>query len=598
MRGFVLEPDQSYLRDGQFHLSRYSQPVELYERIEVLKGPSALLYGKSTPGGMLNLVTKRAQNEELNVSIQQEFASFGMSKTGVDLSGGLNESGSIRGRTILSKTAEEGWRRYRNGEHARQERFVGAVMLEADLSEDALVKLNYDTTQDEGALDMGPQHIKDVSSGQYWLVGKRDYIWDMPWSSRDSNVENIGFTLDTYLNDSWSLSSGYNLQRHQRQTTESLFSKVRFVNKGDTNNYYLTGKASSDRFELGTAFLDVKGDFHTGNINHRFLIGSSIVDYFHSKQEYKLKNPIGQINIHGTDIIAKPDELNYRNGAVKQIRRKTYGLYIQDLIEFNDHWHLLAGLRLDREESGEETHHNLLPKLGLMYHPTQNSTLYSTYSESFEPRDPVSQSDDVNYGKRLKAERGESFEIGAKAELLNGSLFVSTALFDIQKNNKVVTDKSGKKPITTQSGQVRHRGFELSVEGKLTSKLSILTSMMYLDGKIVKDPKFTGKRSKDTPKFSASSWLNYDVTDASQLSIGAVYVGERFGDTPNNFLKDAYVKVDLGFSHTFNFSHDQQGILRVNIDNLFNTDYLRGGCNNSAMFGSPRAVKATFQYKF
>ncbi|ABV36425.1 putative putative ferrichrome-iron receptor [Shewanella sediminis HAW-EB3] len=597
MRGFVLEPDQSYLRDGQFHLSRYSQPIELYERIEVLKGPSALLYGKSTPGGMINLVTKRAQQEEFHFNFQQEFGSFGYNKSLLDLGGALNESGSVRARSILSRSSEDGWREYKDGSKATQERFVGALMLEADLSDDTVLSVNYDRTEDEGGIDMGPQHIKNEKSGKYELAGKRDYIWDMPWSLRDSSVENMGFTLNSYLNDDWTISAGFNRQRHQRQTTESLYGKVQGIDLG-VGEYSLRGRDTYEQFDVVTGFFDFKGEFYTGDVHHRMLIGSSVVDYQKSGMQKKMKIA-DRVNINDAITIGKPEELDYRNGtALKQVQRKTYGVYIQDLIEFNDSWHLLAGVRLDREESKEATHNNILPKLAVMYHPTPNTTLYTTYSESFEPKDPVSNTEDTNYGKKLDAERGESFEVGAKGEFLDGSLYVSTAVFDIEKNNKAVTDKSGDNPITTQSGKVRHKGVEFSLEGQLSDNLSVLTSMMYLDGKIISDPIYAGKRSKDTPQFSACTWFNYRVGDKSQLSVGAIYVGERFGDTPNYFKKDAYVKVDMGFSHTIKFANEQQGIISINIDNLFDEDYLRGGCNNSAMFGSPRSVKVSFQYKF
>ncbi|QFU23217.1 TonB-dependent siderophore receptor [Shewanella eurypsychrophilus] len=596
MRGFVLEPDQSYLRDGQFHLSRYAQPIELYDRVEVLKGPSALLYGKSTPGGMINLVTKRAV-DELQFNFQQEFGSFGFNQSVLDVGGGLNGSGSIRSRAILSKSSQDGWRKYKDGSHASQDRFVGALMLEADLSDDTSVSVNYDRTEDEGGIEMGPQHLKNKQTGKYELAGKRDYIWDMPWSNRESTVENIGFTLNSDLDDSWSINMGYNQQQHERKTLESLYGKVQDVDLAK-GTYALRGRNTYEKFDVSTAFFDLKGEFYTGEVHHRVLMGTSLVDYERSGREKKMKIA-ARVDMSDKQVIDRPDELDYRYGdPLTRVQRQTYGVYVQDMIEFNDHWHLLAGVRFDREQTKEATHNNILPKLGLLYHPTESTTLYTTYSESFEPKDPVSNTDDKHYGKSLDAERGQSIEFGAKGEFLDGGLFISTALFSIEKSNKVVTDKRGKQPVTTQSGKVRHQGIELSLEGRLTDSLSILTSMMYLDARITQDPLYAGKRSKDTPKFSTSTWFNYDVTDNSQLSLGAVYVGERFGDTPNEFSKEAYVKVDMGYSHKVNFANDHQAIFRVNIDNLLNADYLRGGCSNSAMFGDGRSIKASVQYKF
>ncbi|CAM3363286.1 TonB-dependent siderophore receptor [Shewanella violacea] len=598
MRGFVLEPDQSYLRDGQFHLSRYSQPIELYDRIEVLKGTGALLYGKSTPAGLINLVTKKADTEEFEFSIQQEFGSFGHAKSTLDISGALNESGTLRARSILSKSSKEGWRKYKDGSKAESDRFVGALMLEADLSDDTSVTFNYDRTDDDSQLDMGALHLKNKDTKKYELVGKRGYIWDMPWSKRESNVENIGFTLNSDLNDDWSINTGINQQTHERTTLESMYGRVQGTDLVK-NEYSLRGRETFEQFDVTTGFFDLKGEFETGSINHRLVIGTNMVDYSRTGKQMTV-DFADKVSWDDRTIIDRPDSLDYRNGKdMLEVKRKSYGVYLQDQIEINDQWHIIAGVRFDREETDASTQNNILPKLGLIYHPTANTSVYATYSESFEPKDPVMNSDDINYGKKLDAERGESYEIGAKGEFLDGALYLSTALFSIEQNNKVITATSSHNPpVTTQAGAVRHRGIEFTAEGQLTDDLSLLTSMMYLDAKVIQDPRFAGKRSKDVPKFSASTWLNYSITDNTQVSAGAVYVGERYGESANEFLKDAYVKVDLGFSHTMSFAKDHDAVVRLTVDNLFDVDYLRGGCTNNANFGDGRAIKASIQYRF
>lgn len=596
MRGFVLEPDQSYLRDGQFHLARYTMPIELYERVEVLKGPSALLYGKSTPGGMINMVTKKAQSD-FNLSASQEFGSFGFMQSTIDVGGALNDDGSIRSRAILSKSSQDGWRKYKDGSFASTDKLVGAIMLEADVGEATTISFNWDKVNDDGSHEMGPQHVKNKETGKFELVGKRDYIWDMPWSHRWSDVENIGFKIDSELNDNWSISTGYNRQIHERQTTESLFGKVQGLN-AQTGEYSLRGRDTYEKFEVDTAFIDFKGDFETGEIHHRLLIGANLVDYDRRGKQAKVKIP-GKVNINDQIIVDRPEDLDYRLGEdLENVQRRTYGFYAQDLIEFSEQWHVLAGVRYDVEETKHGKQSNVLPKFALMYHPCANTTIYGTYSQSFEPKDPVMNSDDVNYGKKLDAELGELYEIGAKAELLEGSLFVSGAVFQISKDNKVVTIKGDHPPITTQDGAAVHKGFELSAEGKVTEDLSILSTYMYLDAQTTKDPKYVGKVSKDTAKHTFSTWANYQLTENSNFHVGAVYVGERFGDTPNEFKKDAYVKVDIGYQHRFDLGDDHEGILRINVDNALNADYLKGGCMNSAMFGDERAVKASFQFNF
>lgn len=614
MRGFVLEPDQSYLRDGQFHLARYTMPIDLYERVEVLKGPSALLYGKSTPGGMINMVTKKAQSD-FNLSGLQEFGAFGFSKTTVDVGGALNEQETVRSRAILSKTHQDGWRKYKDGSHSEQDSIVGAIMLEADFGDHTTISFNWDRVHDEGGHEMGPQHMKNKETGKFERAGERDYIWDMPWSSRWSDVENVGFKIDSELNDEWSITAGYNRQTHTRQTTESLFGKIQGYNAA-TGEYRIGGittvttpgggtarqvgpRDTYEKFEVDTSFIDFKGDLEIGSVHHRILIGANLVDYNRSGKQMFM--PLGDeitVNINDKNIFERPEGLDYRYGFdLESVERRTYGFYAQDLIEFNEQWHVLAGVRYDVEETKHGKQSNVLPKFAVMYHPTNNTTIYGTYSQSFEPKDPIMNTSDVNYGKHLKAELGELYELGAKAELFDGSLFVSGALFQITKDNKVVTDKSGKAPITTQDGAAVHKGVELSLEGKITDDLSVLTSYMYLDAQTTKDPKYAGKFAKDTAKHTFSTWANYQVSENGNFHVGAVYVGERYGDTPNEFKKDAYVKVDVGYQHRFDLG-EHEGILRINLDNALDADYLKGGCMNSAQFSDPRSIKASFQMNF
>ncbi|WP_245335382.1 TonB-dependent siderophore receptor [Shewanella sp. WXL01] len=603
MRGFVLEPDQSYMRDGQFHLSRYAQPIELYERIEVLKGPSALLYGKSTPAGMINLVTKSAKAER-HFSLEQEFGSFGYHRSMADFGGALNAAETVRGRAIISKAGQTGWRKYKDGSYAEQDRLVGALMLEADLSDDTIVSFNFDSTNDDAGIDMGAQHEQNPETGKWERVGKRDFIWDMPWSKRESSVENMGVTLNSNLSDYWTLTAGANYQVHERQTTESMYGKIGKVGGSlTTGKYKLRGRDTFEKFDVSTVFLDFKGEFHTGNLFHNVLLGSSVVDYRKTGMQKKVAIA-GEYDINDAIIIDKPADLDYRKGeAISEVSRVTNALYIQDLIEFNEQWHLLAGLRFDRERNNKATHFNVLPKLAVMYHPTPETTVYGTYSESFEPTDPISNSADINDKKQFDAMRGKSLEIGVKREFFDGGLLVSTAAFDIEQTNKLVTEKfdadeNGKTQITTAAGRVRHQGLELAMEGYLSDSLLINASMMYLDGKIISDPKYAGKRSKDTARFSASSWLSYQLNDDTNLHLKATYEGDRFGDTPNKFKKDGYVKVDVGMSYQLKFANDQQAIIRVNVDNLFGTDYLTGGCMNSATNSAGRSIKASLQYQF
>jgi iron complex outermembrane receptor protein len=596
LRGFVLEPDQSYLRDGQQHLSRYKQPVELYESIEVLKGPSALFYGKSTPGGMINMITKRPDYEN-HFSFTQELASFNSKGSLLDVSGPITDGGKLRSRLILSSRESESWRQYHDGSSPQHERFVGAFMLDYDISDHTSLAFTYDRTVDKGGLDMGPKYDSNNQR-----IGAREMIWDMPWSKRDSEVENIGMNLTHFFNHQWHMTLGANQQRLQRRTTESLRGKINSYDPA-SGDYKLKAYDSFETFDVNTAYMDFNGYFSWLGVRHNFLFGANIVDYQQHKQEHQLAIE-GQGNIHSGAIIPRPEGLDYRYGTVfDPIERISSGIYVQDMVEINDRWHVLAGLRLDQEKTQASHSANLLPKLAVIHHPSENASLYLTYSESFDPKDPINNSSDINFGKSLDAVRGESYEVGGKWELLDSGLMLTAALFDIRQNNKVITEIldnpiEDKTQITTQVGQQHHRGIELNASGQLAKPWSLHSSLMYLQTEMLNDPKYGGNQAVDAPQWTASLWSNYGITEQTHFNAGAHYVGQRYGDSANTFLKEDYIKFDLGLSHQLRFDNKRDLLLRLNIDNLFNTHYIKGGCSNNAMIGMPRTLKASIKLNF
>ncbi|MDC5855556.1 TonB-dependent siderophore receptor [Vibrio europaeus] len=592
MRGFEMEPDQSYLRNGQFHLANYMLPMELYERVEVLKGPSSLLYGKSTPAGMINLVTKKPQND-FHLNLAQELGAYNHTKTTIDVGGALNDAESVRARFIASTSSKESYRRHKDGSALESERMVGAVIVEADLSDRGVVRFNYDRIEDNGHIDMGSAFFYDGT-----IIGTKDFVWDMPWAKRDNFVENYGVELEFALTDSWEVNAGYNRQNVDRRTIESNWGKIYIEGSSKSNfdpstgNWDVKARDTFDRSRVDTGYLDFKGKFALFGVHHNMLVGASYIDYKKSEQQDS-KGTIGTANINDNKTIAKPSGLDYRNGKISEFERQTLGIYLQDYIEFSEQWHALAGVRFDQEKSNNETHNNVLPKLAVIYHPSDDSSIYATYSQSFEPKDPVA-AKYTNKGQKLDAERGELYELGAKKEYFDGNMLVSGALFKIEKNNLVIEDKDTN--TQHQGGKVRHRGLELAVDGQVTDSLSLSSSLMWLDARYINHHSLSGKRSKDAPKFAMGAWANYQIDASNNIHIGARYEGQKYGDPYEKFNKPAYTLVDLGYSHRVGVVGGNELMLRVNVNNLFNEEYLKGGCSHNAMYGEERTVKATFQF--
>ncbi|WP_017222887.1 TonB-dependent siderophore receptor [Moritella dasanensis] len=589
LRGFDLESSSGFLRDGKQHWSHYRQPIELLERVEVLKGPAGLLYGKSAPGGLVNMVSKKP-TYETQVNISQDLGSNNDSRTTADVSGALNDAQTLRARAIVSKQSYDSSRSYSDGSTPSTERFVGGLFVDYDINDKVTVSVHYDKTNDNGSVD----------SGAYIVDGKpvlgEDHIWDAQWSTIENDVENAGFDIAAQLSDNWNMKLGYNNQDFRRRDTESFTDPTSYNPATGEVNYEVYDRL--DHWVFNTAFIDFVGEFDAFGVQHQTLIGANWLGYYYSKlseSSDELTGVVGQ-------PFAKPSGTNAENDPSKSItERDSYGIYVQDMVTINDQWQVLAGLRFDREVNEDHTYNNVLPKLGLIYHPKQNGSIYATYSESFEPKDPVNSSKDINDGMELDPVKGKLYELGSKWELMDNQLLLSGAIFDITQENIVISqDISGTQTETTQAGKQVHRGAEFSAMGYVTEAVSLSGSMTYLNAEIHDefDAAIDGNRPADVPEFSASVWSRYSFANNTDVNLGAIYVGERFGDEKNTYKKDAYTRFDTGIAHTINYDKDMDLVVRFNIENLFDTDYLAGGSQKKTIIGEGRNYMASIQLRY
>ncbi|GAB1051624.1 MAG: TonB-dependent receptor [Shewanella algae] len=590
IRGFELDSGSGYLINGHQQWSHYVQPIETLQQVEVLKGPSSMLYGQSGPGGLVNMVTKKPTYDTLfNLGFDTD--DNGSTRFQLDAGGSLNEAQTIRYRTVLVKQDTQYWREYQDGENQERDRWLGYLNLEFDLSDDITLALKYDHTQDKTGIDVGGWLNK---KGE--LIGGRDIIWDMPWAFTDNKVQNMGADLVWHLNDDWNVKLGYNHQKFQRQRLDSAPS---YNENAMTDGYSIRPFDRYDDWQHKTAYVDFSGHFNTGSIEHQLLIGANYLDYFYQQR----RDRGGSITvIPGTGLPAKPD-LDYHSVAKGDPSEYDfYGVYIQDLISLNEQWKLLAGIRYDEQKEDGVTDSATSPKFGIIYSPTDNGSIYLNYSKSFVPQGSVDNELDLNDGMELDPEYGEQYELGTKWELFDNSLLLTAAVFDIKIDNRIVTHsldvpQGDKSKITRQDGTQHHKGFEMGAQGQLSDKWFMTGSMMYLDATYKTGDELDGKTPIDAPEWSANIWTRYEMTEALALNFGAVYVGERFADKNNQITKDGYVRFDIGAAYTFDIAGTELGV-RANIRNLFDKDYLDGGDYQMVTIGEGRHFSLALEAKF
>ncbi|RTR36870.1 TonB-dependent siderophore receptor [Shewanella canadensis] len=594
IRGFELSSGSGYLINGQQQWSHYVQPIETLQQVEVLKGPSSMLYGQSGPGGLINMVTKKPTYDTM-FELGFDTDEHGSTRYQLDAGGSLNEDQTIRYRTVLVKQDTQYWREYQDGSNQERDRWLGYLNLEFDITDDLLLSLKYDHTQDKTGIDTGGWLD---SSGD--LIGGSDIIWDMPWAFTDNTISNMGADIVYHISDDWKVKAGYNDQQFNRQRLDS---SPQYAEDPFTNGYTVKPFDRYDDWQHKTSYVDFVGNFSTGGLDHQFLLGANMLDYFY--QQTKVKGD--SITVIPGQPIDNPG-LDYHQGTPgTPSEYKHYGFYIQDLISINDEWQVLAGVRYDeqKKEGAGNNSYAVSPKFGVIYSPASNGSIYVNYSKSFTPQGIVNDEDDVNNGTNLDPEYGEQYEIGTKWELFDGSLLLTGAVFDITVSNVTVTEDlitpnpNGKTSITTQSGEQRHKGFEMGAQGQVSDKWFLTGSMMYLDAEYQRPESnsLNGKTPVDAPEWSANVWTRYEMTDDLALNFGAIYVGERFANTDNTISKDGYVRFDMGAAYSMDVMGSDVSV-RLNIKNLFDVDYLAGGTHKDVTVGEGRHFGLALEAKF
>ncbi|WP_411063670.1 TonB-dependent siderophore receptor [Vibrio rotiferianus] len=593
LRGFELSSSDGFLRDGRQHWSHYRQPIELLERVEVLKGPSGLLYGKSEPGGLVNMVSKKPTTET-QASLSQDIGSNDHSRTVLDVSGALNEEETLRARAILAKESYGSWREYGDGTEPETDRAVGGLVVEYDITENVMVSAHYDRTKDEGSVDSGAY----IVDGKPVLGDK--YIWDAQWSKIDNDVENYGIDINAQVTDNVNVKAGYNRQDFKRFDVES-YPKFDMYEKDGTVKH--KGNERSDNWVFDTAYVDVTTDFSLFGTENTLLVGANYLDYSYDR----FMAFHDQAYVPAGETVVKPEPTSSKKWPTSEY--DTWGIYAQNMMTINDYWQVLAGVRYDEKRSDTLTESQVSPKLGVVFHPASNGSIYVQYSESFMPQGAVSDTDFTNDGEELEAERGISYEVGTKWELFDERLYLTGALFDITLENVRIDVNDPNNPgmeLATQDGEQVHRGAEVLAQGFVTDELSLTASAMYLDAELTRSKYYQGNRPADVPEFSASVWSSYKVQNNTNVNLGLIYEGERYGDAANTFKKDGYARIDMGVSYTHKYDEKLDIVTRFNVENLFDTDYLAGGGStngdqagaSNVVIGEGRNYMATIQFKY
>ena len=568
------------------------------ERVEVLKGPSSLLYGIQEPGGVVNVISKKPLAEQ-RAEIGLTANSFGGGSGWVDFSTPLNNEAGFR---IVAEQEGSGyWRNF-----GQNKRTLVAPSF-AWSGEKLRVNVNYEYLDFEVPFDRGTVFLNgkplDIPSSRRF--GERFEVMEGISQYAQGQAE-YDLTPDVKVRGSVAWSNEINSDR--RVMVASLAPNgnatrtVQGVDDRERDNFY--------------ASFDVLSQFDIAATKHEVLTGFDFEKLDAQDPSFFRFNTVGGFNVFNPvyGVIQEPTMINAASTFAWQrtntdIENKS--IFLQDTIHFGEQWIALLGGRYQESEqfassrnlrlanppkviTNDSKSHVFLPRIGLVYRPQPWLSLYGNYSESFKPNISV---DGTAQGP-FDPEEGVIYEAGAKFDFRNG-ISATAALFNITKENVLVTDGG----ISRTAGEARSRGLEIDVSGKLTDHWDVIGSYAYTDTETLKDlPTTEGKRLVNSPKNMGSLYLNYrtnSLTAGGQWTLGggARYVGERPVDSVNRFFLDAYTVADLYTSYQWQaFGH--LATVRLNIKNLFDKTYYPGAnggvINNtgggSIFLGEPRQL--------
>lgn len=557
------------------------------ERIEVLRGPSSMLYGQSPVGGLINLVSKRPR-EEQSTELQVQYGSFDRKQIAVDSTGPLNQDRTLLYRVVAIQRDSD-----TQVDHVKDNRLLLMPSLTWRPNEDFEWTLLANAQKDDSGTNSSfLPHRGTVYSAPYGRYSTGLFVSEPGFDEYDSEQLALSSLASWRLNDDWTLRQNLRWQRSEvSYQTMYGWPPVLGADNRTVNRVYSISKPEVD---VWVADHNLTGRFDTGALQHQVLVG---LDYQHAEAEdrgaFGLATPLdyytpvyGSFDPSGIVLTDRPGQ-----------RTQQRGLYLQDQIRLGN-WLATLGLRKDWADNKVEGRAGqkddaLTGRYALTYLFDNGVAPYLSYSESFQPSIGVNQFTREAY----KPLEGEQWELGVKYQPKDSRSLYTAAIFDLREQNRQMPDPNN--PLNTlQNGETRTRGLELEALVEVSNDWDLVASYTRLDTEVLKGaPAQQGARLASVPEQIVSLWSTYRFSLAGmpgfKVGAGARYVGATWDGvdvlkTPSTTLYDAMLGYDSG----------QWGVA-LNASNLTDESYYttclaRGDC----FTGNRRSVVGTVSYRF
>ena len=571
IRGFNMNGDDSTLYDGLPNLTSLRSTVQTLDRVEVFKGPNALLNGVSgRVGGVINMVPKRPTDTPLTrFTTDYDY----QSRLGIhaDLSRRFGSKKQFGARLNAI---------YRNGEAATEG--IGETFGEAALA----LEYRGDRLKLETILDYSDREVRR-GSDYFFLSGDATAVpsepnlenaIQQPWEKYKLKAARGLLKAEYALGRDWAAYAAYGALGYEEYVVRTL--GLNLNARGDFNPgfSFFPQKVSSSAWNAG-----IRGRFETFGVTHQLSIETMRTKgVYRDSKNGRFSSLNITSNLYKPVFVARPAFDDSIGGWGKWREFLESSIALADTLGFLDERLLLtAGVR---HQSLESKFFNLntgavrsrydksaiTPAFGLLVKPWDFASLYGNYIEALE-RGPTAPRGTVNEGEVFPPSVTNQIELGVKLDL--DGLGLTAGLFQIEKPNGITDATTNRFSL---DGQQRNRGFELSAFGELRPDLRLLGGFTYLDSKLTRTQggRFDGKDAVGVPELTAVLNLEYDTAAFPGLTLTAraEHVGSRFVRTDNSLKVPAYQLYGLGARYQRTLG-DKAFTLRLNINNLLGEDY-------------------------
>lgn len=598
-RGFSMASSNTF-KNGMRYANGMISELSGVEKVEILKGSAAILYGNVAAGGVLNLVTKKPKfNFGGEVSFRA--GSWDMYKPSVDVYGGLSKNMAAR----LNASYEQA-NSFRVGVSSERIYVNPSILFKLGEKTELIVEGDY----------LADQRTPDFGAGiiNYQIVDiPRERFLGVAWSHIHSSQSSVNATLSHRLNENWTLKWMSGL----RQNSSHLFSNTR-PNAGSlisSDGRWVRNLQKSALDEnYGLSQIDLIGNLSWMGVKNQILVGIDADFYNTDTYAYDQFNRYDTVNVFvGPQPNARQDQpsINPFTKTMAPIRR--FGIYAQDLIHLNEHWKVLAGLRYSYQQTlsdvytystGKTTSSSnfdgaFSPRLGIVFKPTLNHAVFASYSNSFALNTGV----DIN-NQALPPSLIDQYEAGVKNDLWDGFVSVNVTAYRILNNNLAqnsLINATTYSYVKELAGSVQSEGLEVDLMSKPISGFSFTGGYSFNETKYVKSNTYIeGSLLKYNPRHTGNVGVQFRK-NGFQMGLTTVYIGERFAgrSTRVAVANDAfrlvalpgYVQADFTAGYTF-----KHMAIRAKIGNLGDVVNYNVHDDNSVNPIAPRNFNVTLSY--